>query len=228
MASVSTLRARLFPNRHGRATTPPNMNLHGFAILAVRVSHGGVLRGYHQESAEDGNGAGELATKRPVDHPGETRGTKLISTPPHLGSAMISGPQDGDARSPRRVSRSRQETDSPRAPHGQSSSLTCPARQQPSRIFSRGFRHRGTDGDSDSDNSNKSLDAAPALASPTTTRSSSGAAQSGSVATGCSRGSSGKRRRKVSTTPVWKRPAVPLSKPYVPVPRRIENCFGIR
>ncbi|CAM9631154.1 unnamed protein product, partial [Hapterophycus canaliculatus] len=27
-------------------------------------------------------------------------------------------------------------------------------------------------------------------------------------------------RRRISTTPVWKRPAVPLSKPYVPVPRK--------
>lgn len=39
-----------------------------------------------------------------------------------------------------------------------------------------------------------------------------------------SSGSGGKRvahdRRRIATTPVWKRPAVPLSKPYVPVPRK--------
>lgn len=40
-----------------------------------------------------------------------------------------------------------------------------------------------------------------------------------------SSGSGGRRaahhdRRRIATTPVWKRPAVPLSKPYIPVPRK--------
>lgn len=40
-----------------------------------------------------------------------------------------------------------------------------------------------------------------------------------------SNGSNNSRRKKIPTKPVWKRPAVPLSKPYVPVPRK-EGMFA--
>lgn len=52
----------------------------------------------------------------------------------------------------------------------------------------------------------------------------SATASSGSGGRNTSSGSGGKKvvhdRRRIATTPVWKRPAVPLSKPYVPVPRK--------
>jgi len=52
---------------------------------------------------------------------------------------------------------------------------------------------------------------------PAITRSGSGGRSNSS-------GSGGKRvvhdRKRIATTPVWKRPAVPLSQPYVPVPKK--------
>lgn len=67
--------------------------------------------------------------------------------------------------------------------------------------------------------------------SPTRRRGYSGGARSdASTATSAgpggrkSSGSSGRKvvhdRRRIATTPVWKRPAVPLSKPYVAVPKK--------
>lgn len=69
------------------------------------------------------------------------------------------------------------------------------------------------------------------LSSPTR-RGYSRGAKSDASATASSAGSGGRNssgsrakkaghdRRRIATTPVWKRPAVPLSKPYVPVPRK--------
>lgn len=56
-------------------------------------------------------------------------------------------------------------------------------------------------------------------------RTSSGGGNGSGSRSGSSGGASGRKslaldRRRISTTPVWKRPAVPLSKPYVPVPRK--------
>eukprot|EP00752_Nemacystus_decipiens_P007290 g6523.t1 len=52
---------------------------------------------------------------------------------------------------------------------------------------------------------------------------------SGSESRNITSGSAGKQvahdRRRIATTPVWKRPAVPLSKPYVPVPRKESGRF---
>ena len=69
---------------------------------------------------------------------------------------------------------------------------------------------------------------APTERSPTLTTSPPGGA-GGASASGTSAGSGGrlctaagskKMRERISATPVWKRPVVPLSKPYVPVPRK--------
>ncbi|CAM9624322.1 unnamed protein product [Ectocarpus sp. 12 AP-2014] len=70
----------------------------------------------------------------------------------------------------------------------------------------------------------------PPLLSPTRPSFSSRYARSASASatTGVAASAYGSRnrkqgalgRRRISTTPVWKRPAVPLSKPYVPVPQK--------
>lgn len=55
-----------------------------------------------------------------------------------------------------------------------------------------------------------------------------GAPTVSSASSSGSAGSSVQGRRRVKTTPVWKRPVVPLSKPYVPVPRKNGCCFIVR
>ena len=67
---------------------------------------------------------------------------------------------------------------------------------------------------------------APTYLSPTLTsphgEAGSASASGTSVGSGgtiCTAGSK-KKRERIATTPVWKRPVVPLSKPYVPVPRK--------
>lgn len=70
----------------------------------------------------------------------------------------------------------------------------------------------------------------PPLSSPTRpsfssryARSASASATTGAAASAYGSGSRKQGalgRRRISTTPVWKRPAVPLSKPYVPVPQK--------
>ncbi|CAM9248345.1 unnamed protein product [Ectocarpus fasciculatus] len=70
----------------------------------------------------------------------------------------------------------------------------------------------------------------PPLLSPTRpsfssryARSASASATTGVAVSAYGSGSRKQRalgRRRISTTPVWKRPAVPLSKPYVPVPQK--------
>lgn len=56
----------------------------------------------------------------------------------------------------------------------------------------------------------------------------SGAATVSSTSSSGSVGSSSVQgRKRIKATPVWKRPIVPLSKPYVPVPRK-DGCFTVR
>ena len=64
---------------------------------------------------------------------------------------------------------------------------------------------------------------APAHVSPTLTSPSVGAGSVSASGTSVRSGGicrAGKKRERIAATPVWKRPVVPLSKPYVPVPRK--------
>lgn len=72
----------------------------------------------------------------------------------------------------------------------------------------------------------RDFDVIPVSGSPPLTAASG--ARSAMNATVCSTGSSGKLRMKINTTPVWKRPAVPLSKPYIPVPHKDTSHFTVR